>query len=40
MKSINNAAADKAIYTLSGVRVTKASKPGIYVQNGRKFVVK
>jgi len=40
VKSINNAAADKAIYTLSGVRVTKASKPGIYVQNGRKFVVK
>lgn len=40
VKAINNAVADKAIYTLSGVRVTKASKPGIYVQNGRKFVVK
>ena len=40
VKSINNAAADKAIYTLSGVRVTKASKPGMYIQNGKKFVIK
>lgn len=40
VKSINSVAADKAIYTLSGVRVTKASKPGMYIQNGKKFVVK
>ena len=29
-----------AIYTLSGVKVTNASKPGIYILNGKKFVVK
>ena len=30
---------DNAIYTLSGVRVSKPQK-GIYIQNGKKFVVK
>ena len=34
------AAADNAIYTLSGVRVAKASKPGLYIQNGKKIMVK
>lgn len=29
-----------AIYTLSGVQVTKAAQKGIYIQNGKKFVVK
>ncbi len=32
--------ANNAIYTLSGVKVTNASKPGIYILNGKKFVVK
>jgi len=34
------AAADNAIYTLSGVKVAKASKPGMYIQKGKVFVVK
>ena len=28
------------VYTLSGLRVTDASQPGIYIQNGKKFLVK
>lgn len=28
------------IYTINGVRVQKASKKGIYIMNGKKFVVK
>ena len=32
--------ADAAVYTLSGLRVTDASQPGIYIQNGKKFLVK
>ena len=34
------AAADNAIYTIGGIRVAKASKPGMYIQNGKVFVVK
>jgi hypothetical protein len=33
-------AADNAIYTISGVRVANMSKPGLYIKNGKKFVVK
>ena len=29
-----------AIYTIGGVKVSNASKPGLYIQNGKKFVVK
>jgi len=32
--------AQKAIYTLTGVRVQKAAKPGLYIINGKKIVVK
>ena len=32
--------AQKAIYTLTGVRVSKAVKPGLYIINGKKIVVK
>ena len=32
--------ADAPVYTLSGLRVTDASQPGIYIQNGKKFLVK
>ncbi len=31
---------DSAIYTLSGVKVNKLEKGGIYVKNGKKFMVK
>lgn len=31
---------DNAIYTLSGVRVANAAVKGIYIQNGKKFIVK
>ena len=31
---------DNAIYTLSGVKVSKPEKGGIYVKNGKKFMVK
>jgi len=36
----NAKVADNAVYTLSGVRVTSAAKPGLYIRNGKKFVVK
>lgn len=36
----NAAAQDAPIYTLSGVRVQNASQKGIYIQNGKKFIVK
>ena len=40
IKSIKNAAnSNDAIYNLQGVRVEKAQK-GVYIQNGKKFVVK
>lgn len=32
--------ADNAWYTLSGVRLTKPSQSGIYLHNGKKFVIK
>lgn len=32
--------ADAPIYTLSGVQVKDATAPGIYIQNGKKFIVK
>lgn len=31
---------DNAIYTLSGVKVSKPEKGGIYVKNGKKFIAK
>ena len=34
------AADDNAIYTLNGVKVAKASKPGMYIQKGKVFFVK
>lgn len=40
VKNIETKVADNAIYTLSGVRVEKASKPGLYVKNGKVVVVK
>lgn len=38
--SANAQANDGAIYTLSGVRVKSATEKGIYIRNGKKFVVK
>lgn len=29
-----------AVYTLQGVRVSKPTQPGVYIRNGKKFVVK
>ncbi len=34
------AQADRAVYTLQGVRVDRPTQPGIYICGGRKFVVK
>lgn len=39
VKEVKNAAEDGAIYNLQGVRVNKPAK-GLYIQNGKKFVVK
>jgi hypothetical protein len=38
----NSKQADDAIYTLSGVRLQKGvtPRPGVYVQNGKKIVIK
>ena len=35
-----NEKADSKIYTLDGIQVKKAVKPGLYIKNGKKFVVK
>ena len=32
--------ADGKIYNLQGIQVTNTSKPGLYIKNGKKFVVK
>ena len=40
VRTIESDTAGNAVYSISGVRVSKASKPGLYIQNGRKFVVK
>lgn len=40
IKSVNVKSADDAIYTLSGVRVKSAVKPGLYIVNGKKVVIK
>ncbi|MBR1448796.1 MAG: hypothetical protein IJ588_08660 [Prevotella sp.] len=34
------ATTDGAIYTISGMKVNKITKPGLYIQNGKKFVIK
>jgi hypothetical protein len=36
----NTTVANGAIYNLMGVKVTNAQKPGLYIQNGKKFMVK
>ena len=40
VKTISTVKNDKTIYTLSGVRVAKAAKPGLYIINGKKYLVK
>lgn len=35
-----DANADAPIYTVTGIRVAKADKPGVYIKAGRKFIVK
>jgi len=40
IKSINVKSADNAVYTLSGLRVKGAVKPGLYIVNGKKVVIK
>ena len=40
VKTVKSNANSGAIYTISGVRVNSASQKGIYIQNGKKFVVK
>ena len=33
-------AGDTSVYTLQGVKVEGALKPGVYIRGGKKFVVK
>ena len=40
IKTISAAKNVNVVYTLSGVRVEKAAKPGLYIKNGKKFVIK
>jgi hypothetical protein len=40
IQNVNVKSADNAVYTLSGVRVKSAVKPGLYIQNGKKVVIK
>ena len=36
----NGKVADDAIYTLDGRRVSQPTQKGIYIQNGKKFIIK
>lgn len=40
IETISVKAADNTVYTLSGMRVKGAVKPGLYIQNGKKVVIK
>lgn len=40
VKEIVAPSVNAAIYTISGLKVNKITKPGLYIQNGKKFVVK
>ncbi|MCQ2197076.1 MAG: hypothetical protein MJZ60_06115 [Bacteroidaceae bacterium] len=40
VESVKIVEASKGIYTISGVRVQSAAKPGLYIVNGKKIVVK
>ena len=40
VQTIESLSGDNSIYTLSGVKVSKPQKGGIYVKNGKKFVIK
>ena len=40
IETIENAANNGAIYNLQGIRVNGAAQKGIYIQNGKKFIVK
>ena len=40
IKTINAVKNTNVVYTLSGVRVEKAAKSGLYIKNGKKFVIK
>lgn len=40
IQSANADAADNVIFNLQGQRVNAAAMPGVYVKNGRKFIVK
>lgn len=40
VKSIETKVADGAIYTISGQRLNAAPAKGLYIQNGKKFVIK
>ena len=37
---VKNERSNNSVYTLSGIRVEKATKAGIYIQNGKKVVIK
>lgn len=37
---VNNANVNAPIFDLAGRRVVKAAKGGVYIQNGKKFIVK
>ena len=40
IEGVNAQKVDTAIYDLSGRRVSNVIKGGIYIQNGKKFIVK
>lgn len=40
VEAVKTIVRDNAIYTLSGVRVEKAAKPGLYIKNGKVIVIK
>ena len=40
IQNVNDVRQDAPIYNINGVRVQSANQKGIYIQNGKKFVVK
>ena len=40
ISTVKQAAGDDAVYSLSGVKMTAPTAKGIYIRNGKKFIVK
>ena len=37
---VNDAAEENSYYTLSGIKIDRPTKSGIYIKNGKKIIIK